>query len=253
MRLPTLKPIVSETEKIEAPSPVPHLATGFFLLVYSMIFPLYIWWHYIIPLVLGSALFFVLRIFFKTRLVAAQYAVGELTPRPDKSRKYARVFLCFIILLSFFYGGMRSLNTYRKTVVDEYLTVPATQAAVIYENAEKLVEIGEKYIAEDEALKDLESTLKKSLSVQKINSVDHNLKNLKAECSVVLGKLRDRIMTEEDCAVRDSVAKKLEINYIAVCSHSYNKSAALFNKTLKTFPAKLFARLVAIGELAVFD
>lgn len=253
MRIPTLKPIISETEKIEAPSPVPHLITGFFLLLYSMIFPLYLWWHYIIPLVLCSSLFFVLRIFFKTRLVPAQYAVGEVTPRPDKSRKYARVFLCLIILLAFFYGGMRSVNTYRKTVVEEYKTGLAANVAEIYENAQTLIDIGEKYITDAEELSALKATLTKSQSAQKAGIIDHNLKTLKQDFAPVLEKLRPLILTEEDAAARDMAAKKTEIAYIAVCAHSYNDSAREFNKTLKTFPTKLFVKLTGTSKLAVFD
>ncbi len=61
-----------EYERVEAPSVVPYFATGIFCFIYSLIFPLYLLWHYLIPAALAFALFFLLKKVTKPRYITVE-------------------------------------------------------------------------------------------------------------------------------------------------------------------------------------
>ncbi len=253
MKSQNLKPLYNEFDRKEVPSLTPYLATGFFLLAYAMIFPLYIWWHYLIPLVLGGGLFLLLRRFCKPRYATVEYAPGEEAPKTDKAYKYAVVVLCIIILFSVLYGGMRSVKTYRKTVTAEYLDgLAGASVESMVDSSHNLLTVAKRYIPEDESLKVLEAAVSRSESAQKINSVDRNVPSLLDACEAVISKLKTLPLSEQDKIYRAEIEAQLSSDHAVLCGDKYNRSAEEYNKTLKGYPAKLFARLANVDELTVF-
>ncbi len=61
-----------EYERVEAPSVIPYFAVGIFFFLYSLFFPLYLLWHYIIPVCLSAGIFFLLKKVTKPRYITVE-------------------------------------------------------------------------------------------------------------------------------------------------------------------------------------
>ncbi len=239
---------------IETPSVTPFVATGFFSLFYSMIFPLYIWWHYLIPIAIGCALFFLLRKVCKPRHTTVDAVFGKRgRVSGEKALKYAKVFLCLIIVFSLFYGGVRSTKAYYKMIVSEFVSGYAGESSDrIVESAGTLTEIAKKSIPEDETLLSLQKKLKISIPLADSDTLDATIPEVVADALLLCEKLGDKILTEEDAARVVAIKAQLVSDWRVVYKDSYNEKAQDYNKTMKTYPAKFFADIIKLPELPEF-
>ena len=242
-------------DRIEAPSSVPYFALGIFCLVYSMIFPLYLWWHYLIPAAIGGALFWLLRRFIRPRYVTVEAVFeGKRTVSGKRAIKYAAVFVCIMIVFSIIYGGIRSINTYRDTVVKAYREGLAGKSAVsIAETGENLITVANRYIPDDESVKQLKKTLEVSKSNISASAVDNNISAVLNSALSVCDKLSEKILTEDDSAYVVKFRAQFKSDYKVLCGDEYNSKALEYNKTLKIYPAKLFADMAGARELPLFS
>ncbi len=69
-------------DRVAAPSLIPYYSAGIFCLVYALLFPLYVWWHFLILAVLCTALFFLSRRFCKPRYITVR--VPKKQPTEDE-------------------------------------------------------------------------------------------------------------------------------------------------------------------------
>ncbi len=79
MEKENIKSQEKEYERVEAPSVVPYFTVGIFCFLYSLFFPLYLLWHYIIPAILAAVLFFILKKVCKPRYVTKEIIKGPPT------------------------------------------------------------------------------------------------------------------------------------------------------------------------------
>lgn len=63
---------IKDFERVAAPSVVPYFAVGIFCIIYALIFPLYLFWHFLIPAALAVGLFFVLKKLCKPRYITVE-------------------------------------------------------------------------------------------------------------------------------------------------------------------------------------
>lgn len=66
---------VTEYDRVEAPSLKPFYAAGVFWIVYALLFPLYLWWHFAIPALLSAGLFVLLKKVCKPRYITVPVKV----------------------------------------------------------------------------------------------------------------------------------------------------------------------------------
>ena len=243
-----------ELDRVEVPSLTPYLSLGLFCLLYAMIFPLYLWWHYLIPLVLGAGLFLLVRRFSKPRYATVEYSLGGKAPKTDKSFKYTAVCLCFVVILSILYGGVRSIKNYRETVIDKYNEgVAGKTVETVIDTAYNIITVAGRYIPNDEALEELRKSFTRSDSIKGGGGVDHNAFALIECCNTVLEKLETKTLSAQDKTYKTEFSAQLKSDKNVLLGSEHNKNAKKYNQTLKTYPAKLFAGMAGVGELPIFS
>ncbi len=69
----------AEFDRVEAPSLIPYYSAGILWIVYALLFPLYRFWHFLIPVLLSAFLFLLTKKFCKPRYITVRVPQKEPT------------------------------------------------------------------------------------------------------------------------------------------------------------------------------
>ena len=172
----------------------------------------------------------------------------------DKVYKRAVIFMCALIAISVLYGGMRSVNVYRNTVIDEYHSGGAAAAADgVFSSAYNLLSVAERYIPDDSAALELRDALAESEN-QNLSIVSEHkaVKEVIYKSNALYKKLGECTLAETDETYRVKLFYNIKSYYSILCKNEYNLSAAEYNADMQKYPARLFMRLAQKAYLPSF-